>query len=109
MPPLLRVLAWCTRRMHLYSGAQFFVNANDGTNEGIIHQTRPIFSVQFHPEACAGPAARSTRAQAGITTGHPRGSIPQHGQTPRLAALWAAWRTRREKSRRGAPCHCVGG
>jgi len=34
---------------------QFFVNANDGTNEGIIHQTRPIFSVQFHPEACAGP------------------------------------------------------
>ena len=36
---------------------QFFVNANDGTNEGIIHQIWPIFSVQFHPEACAGPAA----------------------------------------------------
>jgi len=34
---------------------QFFVNANDGTNEGIIHKTRPFFSVQFHPEACAGP------------------------------------------------------
>ena len=34
---------------------QFFYNANDGTNEGIIHQTKPFSSVQFHPEACAGP------------------------------------------------------
>jgi len=34
---------------------QFFVNANDSSNEGIIHKTRPFFSVQFHPEACAGP------------------------------------------------------
>jgi len=33
----------------------FFVNANDGTNEGIIHKTKAAFSVQFHPEACAGP------------------------------------------------------
>ena len=32
-----------------------FVNANDGTNEGIKHKTKPIFSAQFHPEACAGP------------------------------------------------------
>lgn len=32
-----------------------YVNANDGTNEGIAHKTRPFFSVQFHPEACAGP------------------------------------------------------
>jgi len=31
------------------------VNANDGTNEGIIHSSRPWFSVQFHPEACGGP------------------------------------------------------
>jgi hypothetical protein len=34
---------------------QFFINANDHTNEGLIHKTRPFFSVQFHPEACAGP------------------------------------------------------
>ena len=34
---------------------QFFVNANDNSNEGIIHETKPFFSVQFHPEACAGP------------------------------------------------------
>ena len=32
-----------------------FTNANDGTNEGIVHKTRPFFSVQFHPEAMAGP------------------------------------------------------
>jgi carbamoyl-phosphate synthase small subunit len=33
----------------------FFQNLNDQTVEGIIHKTRPIFSVQFHPEACGGP------------------------------------------------------
>eukprot|EP00403_Amphidinium_massartii_P021454 CAMPEP_0178389814 /NCGR_PEP_ID=MMETSP0689_2-20121128/10321_1 /TAXON_ID=160604 /ORGANISM="Amphidinium massartii, Strain CS-259" /LENGTH=1613 /DNA_ID=CAMNT_0020010297 /DNA_START=22 /DNA_END=4863 /DNA_ORIENTATION=- len=31
------------------------VNANDGTNEGIISALAPRFSVQFHPEACGGP------------------------------------------------------
>jgi carbamoyl-phosphate synthase/aspartate carbamoyltransferase len=34
---------------------EFFVNANDGSNEGIIHRTKPWFSVQFHPEASGGP------------------------------------------------------
>lgn len=32
-----------------------FVNANDGTCEGIDYPTLGAFSVQFHPEACAGP------------------------------------------------------
>jgi carbamoyl-phosphate synthase (ammonia) len=32
-----------------------FTNANDGSNEGIAHETRPYFSAQFHPEACCGP------------------------------------------------------
>ncbi len=33
----------------------WFVNANDGTNEGIRHVSRPFRSVQFHPEAAPGP------------------------------------------------------
>ena len=32
-----------------------FTNANDGTNEGLRHATRPFLSVQFHPEAAPGP------------------------------------------------------
>lgn len=32
-----------------------FLNANDLTNEGIVHTSKPFFSVQFHPEACGGP------------------------------------------------------
>uniref|UniRef100_A0A8C7HVR5 Carbamoyl-phosphate synthase [ammonia], mitochondrial n=1 Tax=Oncorhynchus kisutch TaxID=8019 RepID=A0A8C7HVR5_ONCKI len=32
-----------------------FVNANDGTNEGIMHDTKPVFTAQFHPEAKGGP------------------------------------------------------
>ena len=33
----------------------YFVNMNDGTNEGIRHKTKPYFSAQFHPEASSGP------------------------------------------------------
>ncbi len=31
------------------------INLNDRTNEGIAHRKLPIFSVQYHPEACPGP------------------------------------------------------
>ena len=34
---------------------ELFVNANDGSNEGIMHVNRPYFSVQFHPESTPGP------------------------------------------------------
>ncbi|MGN0224563.1 MAG: glutamine-hydrolyzing carbamoyl-phosphate synthase small subunit [Prevotella sp.] len=34
---------------------EFFVNMNDGSNEGIRHKINPWFSSQFHPEACSGP------------------------------------------------------
>jgi len=33
----------------------WFTNANDNTNEGIIHTKLPFMSVQFHPEATPGP------------------------------------------------------
>lgn len=33
----------------------YFINMNDGTNEGIRHKTKPFYSVQFHPEAAGGP------------------------------------------------------
>lgn len=31
------------------------ISMNDGTVEGMRHKTLPIYSVQYHPEACPGP------------------------------------------------------
>lgn len=32
-----------------------FENLDDQSVEGLYHETKPIFAVQFHPEACPGP------------------------------------------------------
>lgn len=37
------------------AGTVNFINANDGTCEGINYPNYKAFSVQFHPEACSGP------------------------------------------------------
>ena len=31
------------------------LNLYDGTVEGFCHTTKPVFSVQYHPEASPGP------------------------------------------------------
>lgn len=36
-------------------GVEIFRNSNDGSNEGIEYEDQMCFTVQFHPEACAGP------------------------------------------------------
>lgn len=36
-----------------------FSNINDGSNEGIMHETKPYFTAQFHPEAMGGPTDTS--------------------------------------------------
>jgi carbamoyl-phosphate synthase small subunit len=34
---------------------EFLKNIDDNSNEGLIHKHKPIFTVQFHPEASPGP------------------------------------------------------
>jgi carbamoyl-phosphate synthase (ammonia) len=34
---------------------RLFTNANDQSNEGIMHESKPFFTAQFHPEAQGGP------------------------------------------------------
>jgi carbamoyl-phosphate synthase small subunit len=34
---------------------EYFRNLNDGSNEGLMHKTRSIVGIQFHPEAKSGP------------------------------------------------------
>jgi carbamoyl-phosphate synthase small subunit len=59
------------------------VNLNDGTVEGLAHTERPLFSVQYHPEASPGPH------DAGYFFGRFREMVARHkaGETVTGAAV----------------------
>jgi carbamoyl-phosphate synthase small subunit len=68
---------------------QYFYNANDNTNEGIMHESLPIFSVQFHPEARGGPCETeylfdlfASRVQ-GKSFDHPLNKTYKEAQAPK--------------------------
>ncbi len=46
---------YCVKDFEQSGFKEFLKNIDDGSNEGIIHESKPIFSVQFHPEASPGP------------------------------------------------------
>ncbi|MFX0188503.1 MAG: glutamine-hydrolyzing carbamoyl-phosphate synthase small subunit [Candidatus Hodarchaeota archaeon] len=46
---------FCVKDFEKGGFKEFLKNIDDDTNEGIVHDTKPIFAVQFHPEACPGP------------------------------------------------------
>lgn len=46
---------FCIRDFEKNGFKEFLKNIDDETNEGLIHESKPIIAVQFHPEACPGP------------------------------------------------------
>jgi len=46
---------FCIRDFEKGGFIEFLKNIDDNSNEGIIHENKPVFGVQFHPEASPGP------------------------------------------------------
>lgn len=46
---------FCVRNFEKGGFEETLINIDDRSNEGIKHKSKPIFAVQFHPEACPGP------------------------------------------------------
>ena len=46
---------FCVDNFKVGGFKEFLKNVDDGSNEGLIHEHKKIFAVQFHPEACPGP------------------------------------------------------
>lgn len=72
--------------------APLFTNANDGSNEGIVHNSLPFFSVQFHPEHQAGPSDMELLFDIFLetvkeaTAGNPGGQTVRERLTERLCS-----------------------
>jgi carbamoyl-phosphate synthase small subunit len=63
-------------------------NLNDGTVEGLAHERRPLFSVQYHPEASPGPhdAAYFFRRFRTLVEKHVAGERPSGADVARGSA-----------------------
>jgi len=46
---------FCVKNFEGGGFEEFLKNIDDNSNEGLIHKNKPIFAVQFHPEASPGP------------------------------------------------------
>ena len=46
---------FCVKDFEKGGFKEFLKNIDDGSNEGLTHESKPVFAVQFHPEACPGP------------------------------------------------------
>jgi carbamoyl-phosphate synthase small subunit len=78
------------------------VNLSDGSVEGLEHAALPVFSVQYHPEACPGPEDNRDLFDrfAGMVKGHAAG---RRTAERRLASPVAMSRRRRPgRSRKGS-------
>jgi carbamoyl-phosphate synthase small subunit len=46
---------FCVKDFESEGFTEFLTNIDDNSNEGLIHESKPIFAVQFHPEGAPGP------------------------------------------------------
>lgn len=46
---------FCVKDFEKGGFLEFLKNIDDDSNEGLLHETKPIIAVQFHPEASPGP------------------------------------------------------
>jgi carbamoyl-phosphate synthase small subunit len=46
---------YCVKNFEQGGFKEFLINIDDKSNEGLVHENKPILAVQFHPEASPGP------------------------------------------------------
>ncbi|MBD3254321.1 MAG: glutamine-hydrolyzing carbamoyl-phosphate synthase small subunit [Candidatus Lokiarchaeota archaeon] len=46
---------FCVKDFEAGGFKEFLKNIDDNSNEGIVHESKPMIAVQFHPEAAPGP------------------------------------------------------